>query len=181
MAKGSGRVRASSTTRTYVYCRIAARSALSHAKTLRTGSFYFYMMAGTFAAFTVEAFLNDLGERKIHDWAARERRFGPKEKLRLLAESLHLQLDESRRPFQTFSDLIRLRHALAHGRTLETTSAIPILDMATDWPEPQWKGLCRPQVVTRMIEDAELMVRELNSKSGSRRDPFASPGGGWSF
>ena len=52
------RVRATSTTKTYAYCRIAASRALKHAKKVETGSLYFNMMAATFAAFTVEGFLN---------------------------------------------------------------------------------------------------------------------------
>ncbi len=178
--KKLGPVRASTTTRTYVYCRVAARDALAHAKALSSGSFYFYMMAATFAAFTVEAFLNDLGERKVHAWASVERGLGPKEKLTFLTQSLHLQVDHSRRPFQTLRDMVRVRHALAHGRTLESTSEKAVVNLATDWPDPAWKKPCRPTSVARMVEDAELIVRDLNARVGSRRDPFASLGGGWS-
>jgi hypothetical protein len=31
-----------------------------------------------------------------------------------------------------------------------------------------------------MVEDADLIVRDLNVQAGSRLDPFVSPGGGWS-
>src|ERR1035437_4185958 len=120
MTKNTSRVRASTTTKTYVYCRIAARVALERAKSLAGGSFYFYMMAATFATFSVEAFLNHLGERKVTDWRAIERRLGPKEKLLVLRLLLHLTVDESRRPFQTLRDMLRVRDALAHGKTVHT-------------------------------------------------------------
>jgi hypothetical protein len=179
MSKKSRPVKASTTTKTYVYCHIAAHNALKHAKGLPTGSLYFYMMAATFSAFTVEAFLNHLGERRVPRWAALERRLGPKEKLILLQQALHLSVDESRRPFQTLSDMLRVRNALAHGRTLETLSDVPVAS-ADRWPEPDWKMLCRPASVGRMVEDADRMVQHLNAQAGIKRDPFGSLGGGWS-
>jgi len=179
MTKKNRPVQASTTTKTYVYCHIAAHNALTHAKRLPTGSFYFYMMAATFSAFTVEAFLNHLGERRVPSWASIERGLGPNEKLVLLEQALHLSVDRSRRPFQTISDMVRVRNALGHGRTLETLSDIPVAS-ADGWPEPDWKKLCRPASVSRMVEDADRMVQHLNAKAGAKRDPFFSPGGGWS-
>jgi len=179
MTKKSRPVQASTTTKTYVYCHIAAHNALEHAEGLPTGSFYFYMMAATFSAFTVEAFLNHLGERRVPSWAALERRLGPREKLVLLRKALHLSVDGTRRPFRTLNDMLRVRNALAHGRTLETFSDIPVAS-ADDWPEPDWKKLCRPASVCRMVEDADRMVQHLNAEAGVKRDPFFSPGGGWS-
>ena len=183
MTKKNWRVRASTTMKTYVYCRIAAHNALERAKRKPVGSFYFSMMAAIFSAFTVEGFLNDLGERKVADWKALERRLGPKEKLLLLRQLLHLTVDESRRPFRTLHDMLRVRNALAHGRTLETSSDVIVAnpnDESASWPEPEWKKLCQPESVARMVEDADLIVRDLSAQTGSKRDPFASPGGGWS-
>ena len=183
MTKKKWRVQASTTMKTYVYCRIAAQKALEHSKQHPTGSFYFNMMAATFAAFTVEGFLNDLGERKVADWSRLERRLAPKEKLLLLRQLLHLEVDKSRRPFQTLHDMLRVRDALAHGRTIETLSDEIVAnpnDESASWPEPEWKKLCQPKSVARMVEDADLIVRDLNAQTGSNRDPFASPSGGWS-
>lgn len=175
------RVQASTTTNTYVYCWVAAREALQRAQQHQAGSLYFLMMAGVFAAFTVEAFLNHLGQRKVRDWEAFERKLGPGEKLLLLKEILHLSVDQSTRPFQTLHDMVRLRDSLAHGKTVTVTSDLIVEDPhdeSTRYPEPNWKKLCSLASVVRMVEDAAAMVRELNSQSGSKRDPFASPGHG---
>lgn len=139
------------------------------------------MMAGVFAAFTVEAFLNHLGQRKVRDWEARERKLGPGEKFLFLKKVLHLSVDQSTRPFQTFHDMLQLRDALAHGKTVTVTSDLIVEDPhdeSTRYPEPDWKKLCSLASVVRMVKDAEAMVRELNSQAGSTRDPFASPGHG---
>jgi hypothetical protein len=177
------RVQASATTNTYVYCRIAARDALRQAEKKQAGCFYFRMMAGVFAAFTVEAFLNHLGSAKVPDWEARERGLGPREKLRLLCTVRGWLVDQSKRPYQTFRVMLTLRDSLAHGRTetVETNKVLkrPLRE-ADSWPEPEWKRLCALPSVKRMVEDAEAIVRDLHSRTGSLRDPFASLEHAWS-
>jgi len=139
------------------------------------------MVAGVFAAFTVEGFLNHLGQRRVRDWEAFERKLEPREKLLLLQRVLHVSADQSTRPFQSLRHMLRLRDALAHGKTVSVTSDLVVenpRDEAARYPEPEWRKLCRLSSVARMVEDAEAMVRDLHAQTGSDRDPFASPGGG---
>ena len=175
------RVQSSTTTHTYVYCHTAAHSALKEAERKLPGYFYFCMMAGVFSAFTVEAFLNHLGQKRLRDWETLERRLGPREKLLVLRHMAHWSVDESRRPFQTLRSMLRLRDALAHGRTITTTADVILKSEPRDadrWPEPKWKKLCSLSSVKRMVEDADAIVMDLNRQAGSTRDPFASPGHG---
>ncbi len=175
------RIQASTTTNTYVYCWIAAREALKQAKQQESGRFYACMTAGVFSAFTIEAFLNHLGQRRVQEWKAFERKLGPYEKLILLKQMLHFSADTSKPPFQTLRDILRLRNSLAHGKTATVDTDLIVDDPSEEavcYPEPDWKKLCSLSFVTRMVEDAEAMVRDLNTQSGSKRDPFASPGHG---
>ena len=180
-ARKKYRIQASTTTKSYVYCQIAARDALKKAQDQQQGFFYFAMMAGVFAAFTVEGYLNHLGQKRVRAWSELERKLGPREKLLLLSEILQLSVDMTRRPFQTLSDMLRLRNALAHGKTLTERSDLVVgdpYDETARYPQPNWKKLCSIGSVERMVEDAEKMVRRLCTESGSKRDPFVSPGGG---
>ncbi len=180
-ARKKYRIQASTTTNTYVYCRIAAHDALKKAQEQQPGWFYFAMMAGVFATFTVEGYLNHLGQKRVRDWSELERKLGPQEKLLLLRGMLHLSVDISRRPFQTLRDMLHLRDALAHGKTLTMTSDLMVGDPddeTAQYPQPDWKKLCSLSSVERMVEDAEKMVRHLCAQSGSKRDPFASLGSG---
>ena len=139
------------------------------------------MMAGVFAAFTVEGYLNHLGQKQVRDWGELERKLGPREKLLLLRNMLHLSVDMARRPFQTLHDMLRLRDSLAHGKTLTVTSDNVVDDQDDEkarYPQPDWKKLCSLSSVERMVEDAEKMVRHLCAHSGSKRDPFVSPESG---
>jgi hypothetical protein len=175
------RVQATTTTYTYVYCWIAARQALKRAQEEERGSFYFNMMAGIFAAFTVEAFLNHLGRQQVSEWKEFERKLGPREKLVLLRRVLHFSADHSKRPFQTLYKMFRLRDALAHGRTATVATDLGVEnpeDESANYPEPDWKKLCTLESASRMVKDAELIVRDLSAKTGSKRDPLASLGHG---
>ena len=175
------RIQASTTTNTYVYCWIAARNALKIAQERKPGWFYFAMMAGVFSAFTVEGYFNHLGQKRVRDWIELERKLGPREKLLLLRNMLHISVNIARRPFQTLTDILRLRDALAHGKTLTVTSNSVVSDpddKKAQYPQAGWKKLCSLSSVERMVEDAEKMVRHLSTQSGSQRDPFVSPGGG---
>ena len=180
-ARNKYRIQASTTTNTYVYCRIAALNALKKAQEKKPGWFYFAMMAGVFAAFTVEGYLNHLGQKQIRDWNEFERKLGPREKLLLLRNMLHLSVNIASRPFQTLRDMLRLRDALAHGKTLTVKSDNIVSnqdDEKAHNPQPEWKKLCSLRSVERMVEDAEKMIRHLCAQSGSARDPFASPESG---
>ena len=180
-ARNKYRIQASTTTNTYVYCRIAALNALKKAQEKKPGWFYFAMMAGVFAAFTVEAYLNHLGQKQIRDWNDFERKLGPREKLLLLRNMLHLSVNIASRPFQTLRDMLRLRDALAHGKTLTVKSDNIVSnqdDEKAHNPQPEWKKLCSLRSVERMVEDAEKMIRHLCAQSGSARDPFVSPESG---
>jgi hypothetical protein len=137
------------------------------------------MMAGVFAAFTVEAFLNHLGRLKVPDWDARERRLRPGQKLKLLCVTRGWDIELGKRPFQTFRQMLRLRDSLAHGKT-ETVQSDRVLKRsprdADSWLEPQWKKLCTVPSARRLVEDAEAIVTDLNRRNGSKRNPFFSPG-----
>jgi hypothetical protein len=96
---------------------------LAQAEKPESGAMYDCMMAGVFAAFTVEAFLNHLGRLKVPNWDEIERNKGPQEKLVHLATSQRWQLSLGKRPFQTLRRMIFLRNALAHGKSERPTHA----------------------------------------------------------
>jgi hypothetical protein len=74
-----------------------------------------------FSAFTVEACLNHIGANRTTFWSSVERKLSPPDKLDLLANLFGLKIDFSKRPFQTFKRMFRLRDALAHGKTESIT------------------------------------------------------------
>ena len=110
------KVQASNTTNTYVYCFIAAKQALVHTEK-QEGLLYSCMTAGLFSAFTIEAYLNHIGQIKVRSWDAVERKLGPREKLLLLQEMFSFKADLSKPPFQSLHTVLSLRNSIVHGKT----------------------------------------------------------------
>jgi hypothetical protein len=174
------RVEGTFTTITYVYCNIAAKMAFKRAAELKApasgGSLYFAMMAITFSAFTVEAFLNHLGQNRVPAWEYIERPLGPAEKLEVVRATLGLDVDKGKRPFQSLREMMQLRNALAHGKTEPRG-----LDaLAVQAPSPAWEKTCHDlEKVRRIVEDSEGIVRNLHAQAGLHGEPFTSLGIGW--
>ena len=77
---------------------------LENAKEQRPGFHYETLAAVLMAAFKFEAFLNHLVALTISFWSSIER-LPHRNKLELLATHLNIEMDQSRRPFQTLSKL----------------------------------------------------------------------------
>ena len=141
------------------------------------------MMAGVFAAFTVEAYLNHISPKYVADWIKVERTTTPMEKLLLLKNLPRFSIDLSKRPFGTLRSMLQLRNALAHGKT-ETVrrerQGTKQPKRTELHPEPDWMTLCTLAKSKRFVEDAERMVLELQLQTGSSRNPFALLGSSWS-
>ena len=65
------------TPKTFVYLYNASRHALKKAQREEPGGFFDCMAAILFCAFTLEAYLNDLGVKKIQTWAKDEEKLRP--------------------------------------------------------------------------------------------------------
>ena len=185
MIKGGKKfkVQASSTINTYAYCFYVAKQALKRAKE-EEGQLDSCMTAGLFAAFTIEAYLNHIGQIKVRSWDAVERKLGPREKLLLLQEMFSFKADLSKPPFQSLHTVLSLRNSIVHGKT-EIITIDKIVDEdevgEAEYPQSDWKKLCTVSVVTKMVNDVEATVISIHPQLGYKRDPFASPGHGTSL
>jgi hypothetical protein len=168
-------VEAKRTIFTYAYLNMAARHALEHAEASEHGRTYDCMSVILFCAFTLEAYFNHLGKEKIRSWVKIERKLGPKEKLALLLDVIKHSVDESRQPFQTLTEIFRLRDALAHGKTEEFKySGIQRLaanELPRD-PEVFWLDFCTLDNAKRCFRDTNLMISELHEHAGLPGKPF---------
>lgn len=121
--------------KTYAALRHTAWHLLDHAKSYEEGRLLQLQACAVFCAFTFEAYLNHVGREEIGFWDEIDR-IPYHSKLKVLAGYLHLEVDTSRRPLQTISELFGLRNRLAHGRTVAIseifqTSELPEYDSFT--------------------------------------------------
>jgi len=99
----------------------AARSALEDARANPDGRDWKCLHCLVCTAFSLEAFLNHVGDERLGCWTDLERRLSPKDKVTLLLELAGTSPRWGQEPFQSFDKLLRYRNELAHGKT-ETLS-----------------------------------------------------------
>jgi hypothetical protein len=94
-----------------------AKDSLSRAE-MTEGRHQSYLCVAsiTFAALAVEAFLNVIGASLIKRWEDLEGTTSPAGKLAVIENSLGLNIDRSRIPFNAFRDLFRFRNTIVHAK-----------------------------------------------------------------
>ena len=97
------------------------------------GSYFQIMASLMFTAFTLEAYLNHIGQHIFICWDDLEQ-LSPQKKLNIIVEKLQLEKDDSIRPFQTIKELLKFRNAVAHGKDvlLKAEEQIRITDSHLD-------------------------------------------------
>jgi hypothetical protein len=155
--------------KTYVYLFNAARLSIKDADVEKKEEIAFYncMTSIVFLAFCIEAYLNHMGEEKIQHWEDDFESLRPIAKLRLIM-SEHGEVDFSRRPFQSFSDIFSFRNQLAHGKTVFAFEKHPKEPLA------KWEKLCNVKDAKRLFDDTEKIIRFIHAKitDNTKMDPF---------
>lgn len=119
-----------------------------------------------FTAFSIEAYINSIGARKIMFWDQLER-LPWRHKMEILHTNAERSAEWSRGPLQFAADVFRIRDQLAHGRSERVRS--PLCDTVEnahsffstrrDELEPNWyKGITREWVIASQERFRLLMV-----------------------
>lgn len=123
------------------------------------GQTYKIMATCLFCAFTLESYLNHLGNLNFKCWADLERSLSPKAKLKIICEKLHFQVDNSKRPFQSFDLIFKLRNKLVHSRTEEIEST------SENSPLTRWEKLCTLDNARNFVEDTEKVIDVIDKQA----------------
>ena len=128
-----------------------------------------------FAAFTIEAFLNHIGEQVFPCWKKYiKKSLQPEAKLILIAEKIGLSVKFGEDPFQTFRTLFRFRNLMAHSITeeLEAEKAKHFLQVGDEyWPATEWEKMCNSNTAQRVSDDIDRIIRLIEEKSGVEHIP----------
>lgn len=155
------------TTRTYTYLYKIAETSMEEME-IEEGSFYKKITAIMFTAFTLESFLNHIGEEHCEFWNEIEKN-RPLEKLKMLYLIFELDYDNSKRPIQSMKALFRIRNQLAHAKT-ETNKRTYLRDKQNSdegfleqlgQAKPNWENELTNKNVKKYFEDMESIVKEL--------------------
>jgi hypothetical protein len=169
--------------KTYADLASGANGLLYKAKQETEGSYYTTMGALLLTAFTFEAYLNHLGEKKIKFWKEIES-IKVMRKYMVLCTELDVIPDFSKRPHQTLKSLFDFRNAIAHGKSqiMEETKEINSKEVdeiinsqhyLRDFGlKAQWEEYCTLANAERAQEDISEVITELHKKAGYSDDPF---------
>jgi hypothetical protein len=81
----------------------------------RKGSYHQFLGSIVFTAFSLEAFLNHVGESLFESWPELEM-LTPKGKVDLITEKLGIKVDYGSMPWQIIPEIIGVRNKIAHGK-----------------------------------------------------------------
>jgi len=165
------------TTYPYVYLHEASYYSLQEAITEEQGSFFKFMGSMLFASFSMEGYINFLGEKKVSGWRQKERKLGRAGRLSVLLQVLGMSPSMARRPFKTYKELFDFRDALVHSRVVTTNlvSSLISTEQHPPKPLPEWEQLINQQTAQRFFDDSSRIIRIMNQKAGHDRDPFTTP------
>ncbi len=158
----------------FAYMGSAARLYLKTGEGTEECQFYHCMSAILYSAFTLEAYLNHVGDAQFQNWAERERKLTPREKLKLVADHLGVPINFGREPFQSFRLAFCFRNLIAHGKTeeIDCANTPPTAPPIKEMPQADWEKIPSLENAQRIVENTHELVRMINTAVGESHDPF---------
>ena len=144
------------------------------AKEREKGSYYTVMSSLLLRAFTFEAYLNHLGDKKTGFWSHVES-IRVMDKYGVLCRILAISPDFSRRPYQTVGALFKFRNSIAHGKSVVLKNS---KDVSSDdepyqhIPRAEWEEYSTIENAERAKEDISAVIVELHKAAGFGDYPF---------
>ncbi len=160
--------------RTFVDLGRGANGLILIAKEVPKGSYYTTMGALLLTAFTFEAYLNHLGEKRFSFWEEVDS-IRVMDKYSLLCKELNIKPVFSQRPYQSLRTLFKFRNAIAHGESqvLEKTKPVSSVDDPHEHtPKAHWEEFCTIENAERAKEDIDNIITELHKAAGFGDHPF---------
>jgi hypothetical protein len=142
----------------------------------KKGSYFTTMGSLLLTSFTLEAFLNDLGDKIIKYWTEIER-ITILDKYSVLCKELGLEPDFSKRPYQTLKRVFKFRNSIAHGRSIVLKVSKDISSREEPWdhePKTDWEEFCTEINAAICREDIKKIIIELNEAATLGEYPFIS-------
>lgn len=147
---------------------------------IEEGSYFTEMASLLFSAFTLEAYLNHLGEKLFEYWKELDR-LPYYKKLTIITTHLKIKPDYKGPPYSTIEGLFRFRNSIAHGRSKILSPDPIITDIEDDphnheRPSTEWEEYCNLKNVNAVIEDVKKVIEELHQKAGFGTHPMEDHG-----
>ncbi len=153
---------------TFAYLCGANKTIFEGIDEKRAGWIDYCLVSLVLSAFTFEAFLNHLGSRIVPDWQSVDRK-PMKEKLKLIAKHLGVQVKHRTDPWRTVTQLQKFRDQIAHGRSESLNDEViraGETKIYEDKPETEWEKFCTEEKARRCFDCVLEAMRVLNVAAG---------------
>ncbi len=122
-----------------------------------------------FFAFSLEAFLNHVGEKILNNWDQIENGMNSTAKLLLIGIKLNENIDFSSRPYKTYKELFYLRNFLVHGKTEKIISTI-----GRDKFQPvKWQRIISSLSLDNVIKDTKIIMENFHKSANLDTELFS--------
>ena len=162
---------------TYAYLYIAADWALEQAEGTEEGRFYNCMSSIILSAFCIEAYLNHIGSKPLPYWDDEVKKdLSIQNKLKIICHHLNLVLDFSRRPFQSFKQIMKFRNLVAHAtseKISDQETQIIRDGEQVKYPETFWEKHSNLQITKQWLADTKSIITTIHKAAGEGNIPFA--------
>ena len=151
---------------THAYLYSAADWALEQAEKTEEGRPYNCTSSIILSAFCIEAYLNYIGSELLPYWDDEVKKgLSIQNKLKIVCHHVNLFPDYSRRPFQSFKQIVKFRNLLAHAVTekiSEKGTQIISDSERVKLPETWWEKHSKIQTAKRWLADTESMINAIH-------------------
>ena len=159
---------------TYRYMAMTAERMLEQARS--TNEIDNAISAIVFCAFSLEGYLNHVGDELIKDWGDLFENLKPHAKLIMLAKQFDVEIQLGKSPFQSFSTIFEIRNQLAHPKTkkhtYENTKKKVWLSVGEQkWPAEKWEALCKLEYAEKFVKDTKEIIAYLDTQLPIERVP----------
>lgn len=150
----------------YKHTLTIAEQMLEQAKNSENLEWHNSISTIIFCAFSLEGFLNHIGDELVNEWNELYENLKPKEKLVLLINKYNIKVDFGRSPFQSFKVIFEIRNQLAHPKTKKHINSKHKLniDKNVAWDADRWETYANLKDAEKIFNDTKQIVYELSKK-----------------
>ena len=130
-----------------------------------------------FCAFSLEGFLNHIGDELINEWNELYENLKPKAKLVLLTDKYNIKVDFGKTPFQSFKIIFEIRNQLAHPKTKKHINSKYKLKINENvaWDANRWEIYANLIDAEKIFNDTKQIIDELSKKFPIEKVPSFFP------
>lgn len=159
---------------TFAFFNASAVRYMKTALEKKEGFAFDLMSVMIMSAFSVEAYFNHLGSKKIPNWLKLHERKPVWEKYKILRLTVGLNELSIAQAYPDVADVLNFRNSMAHGRSERHELEFfidPELVESLDQPVG-WQASVDETVVGRRLQACQELIRELHEAAGLGKHPF---------